>query len=424
MKLSEQTRQTPAKWIVAGIAASAAVAAYATTAGHRTPAPGPPAPAIVAKSPAVHRVAAANTDFAFRLLGQLTAKSARKNVFYSPYSITNALSLALNGAGGETQRGIAKTLGLGSTPIADINRGNSLLLPSLENPDPKVELSVANALWADRRFTLAPSFKKTCRTYYRANATTLDFQSPAAATAINRWVSDNTQGKIDSIATPDLLRSSATVLTNAVYFHGKWTEPFKKSLTQSQPFQLEGGAKKNMPLMTEETTVPYFETDHFQAVALPYGSGRMSFYVILPKSGTTLESVTKSLNAKTWNRTVGSMKPRYLTIFLPRFKAEYNATLNKPLIRLGMATAFGPSADFQPMGLRGAAISAVIHKALIQVDEEGTTAAAVTGVFMPTAVRLPPSTVVRIDHPFFCAIRDNLTGTVLFAGAIYNPQAM
>lgn len=378
---------------------------------------------VVTASPDVQKVAGANTKFTFSLLDRLTAAKPGENVFISPYSVSNAMSLVLNGAAGSTYHGIEKGLGLDSTPLANVNRGNSLLLPSLENPDPQVELSVANALWARRGLPLSTSFTERCRTYYGATASTLDFGQPStAASTINGWVGDNTHGKIDSIVSPDDLVRADAVLTNAVYFHGKWTDQFDKANTQTQQFHHEDGTQKSIPLMSEETTVPYLENSRFQAVSLPYGSKRMSLYVILPKKGVKLGSVIKDLDAKAWSNTVDAMQPTEITVQLPRFKVEYAVLLNKPLIDLGMGPAFRDEADFTPMGLRNSAISAVYHKALIEVDEEGTTAAAATAVVVAMAAVAMPPTTVRIDHPFFCAIRDNATGTILFAGAIYDPQ--
>ena len=157
-------------------------------------------------------------------------------------------------------------------------------------------------------------------------------------------------------------------------------------------------------------------------MSLPYGAGRMSLYVFLPKPGSSLSGLTAGTNADTWNGWMGQMKPTQMVIFLPKFQASFQATLNQPLIALGMGPAFGPEADFAPMGLHGSFISAVVHKATLDVDEEGTVAAASTAVVMSRSARPMPKTVMRVDHPFFCAIRDNATGTLLFAGVIEDPQ--
>lgn len=378
--------------------------------------------AVVAADPQVQKIAAANTRFGFGMLEQLSHHDPGKNVFFSPFSVTSALTLALNGAGGATRQSIASTLGLPPMTNDQINHANGLLLPSLENPDPKVELSVANALWANTGTTFAASFQETCRKYYGASAQTLPFASPSAADTINGWVKEKTHGKIDNLVTPRAISASTAVLTNAVYFHGQWSRAFQKSATHDAPFTLPSGDVKTVPLMCQQASFAYLETPRFQAASLPYGEGRMSLYVFLPKPGTSLSGLVAGMNADTWDGWMGQMKPTPMVIFLPKFQVSYQATLNQPLIALGMGPAFGPEADFAPMGLHGSFISAVIHEATLDVDEDGTVAAASTAVIMSRAARPMPTTVMRVDHPFFCAIRDNATGTLLFAGVIEDPR--
>lgn len=378
--------------------------------------------AVVAADPQVQKIAAANTSFGFGMLEQLSRNAPGKNVFFSPFSVTNALTLALNGAGGATHQSIASTLGLLPMTNGQINHANGLLLPSLENPDPKVELSVANALWANTGTAFAPSFQETCRKFYGASAETLSFASPSAADTINGWVKEKTNGKIDNLVTPRAISTSTAVLTNAVYFHGQWSRAFPKSATHGVPFTLPSGDVKTVPLMCQESSLAYLETPQFQAVSLPYGAGRMSLYVFLPKPGNSLGGLMAGMNANTWNGWMGQMKPTQMVIFLPKFQVSYQATLNQPLIALGMGPAFSMEADFAPMGLHGSFISAVVHKATLDVDEEGTVAAASTAVVMSRSARPMPKTVMRVDHPFFCAIRDNATGTLLFAGVIEDPR--
>jgi serine protease inhibitor len=379
-------------------------------------------PAAVAADPQVKQATAANTIFGFRLLAHLNKGASGKNVFFSPFSVSDALAMTLNGASGDTQQAISKALGLHALSCDEINHANGLLLPSLENPDPQVELSVANALWADEGMTFAPEFQRRCRRFYDATATSLDFHSPSAADTINGWVRGKTQGKIDRLVSATDLVQSPAVLTNAVYFHGQWSRQFNKAATQDGPFTLEDGVKKTVPLMSEAGTYAYSETPQFQAVSLPYGSGRMSLYVFLPKPGTDLNALLNALDGKGWQDGISRMHPTLLTLVLPRFKAQYEARLREPLTALGMGGAFGAGAYFRPMGLRHGFIGEVIHKAILEVDERGTVAAAATGVVMRSLSIARPSEVMRVDHPFFCAIRDNATGTLLFVGTIRDPQ--
>lgn len=381
-----------------------------------------PAAASVAADPGVQKIAAANTQFGFQMLRQLDQKANGGNVFFSPFSVSSALSVVLTGAGGQTRQTIAKTLGLSGMTPGEIDRANGLLLPSLENPDPKVQVSVANALWANRGTVFAPDFQERCRQFYQAQVETLNFASPEAAGTINKWVDTQTHGKISQIVTPGDIAGSPAVITNAVYFHGTWQTSFEKDSTQDGPFTLPGGGTKTVPLMERSGSLSYTETDEFQAVSLPYGAGRMSFMVLLPEAGTDINSLVSNLTPTIWADAIKTMKPTRLDLVLPRFKADYRATLNEPLVALGMGPAFAPDADFAPMGLHQAFLGGVIHKAVLEVDEEGTVAAAATGVMYQSAGMMPaPPKEMRVDHPFFCAIRDNETGTLLFAGVIRDP---
>ena len=381
-----------------------------------------PNAATVAVDPGVKLVAAANTDFGFRLLHTLDQSQSDGNIFFSPLSISSALTMTLNGAGGQTERAMAKTLGLEAVKLDQINKANGLLLPSLASPDPKVEVKIANALWVRRGFTLAPSFQDRCHRFYKARAESLDFGSPEAVSTINNWVGENTEGKIMHLVSQPDIASSTAVLTNAIYFHGLWQTPFDKDAPQSAPFLLAGGGEKMVPMMQQEGSLSYSETAEGQAVSLPYGDGRMSLYVLLPKNGRSAQALAKNLDAKTWSARVAGMKPTRLTVFLPHFKAESSEHLKGPLSALGMGTAFERGADFRPMGLSGSFIGDVIHTAVLDVDENGTTAAAATSTAMTASIAQPPSTVMRVDHPFFLAIRDNVTGTILFEGVIRDPK--
>ncbi|MEO7716191.1 MAG: serpin family protein [Capsulimonas sp.] len=370
----------------------------------------------------VQKIADANTDFGLRLLKDLVKENGSGNVFISPFGISQALSMTMNGAGGATQTAIGQTLGMSGASVAEINAANDLLLPSLQNADPKVELSVANALWARHGVTLNANFQQRCAEFYGGQATSLDFSSPSAADTINRWVKEKTKDKIDSIVSSDNIASSETVLTDAVYFHGKWTNAFDKRATHNGFFQT-GARSKTLPFMSQQGEFAHAFYRELQAVSLPYGGGRMSFDIILPLEKGGMEKFLNALDAESWRKIVSGMHVSKMAITAPRFKASYAAALSRPLTSLGMSAAFQPGADFSPMGLGGSVISEVRHKAILEVDEEGTIAAAVTEEDLMESVPMPIDTM-RVDHPFFCAVRDDATGTLLFAGVIRDPEAL
>jgi len=365
---------------------------------------------------------AAGTDFGFRLLRRLILAPGG-NVFFSPHSVSGALKMAMAGAGGETRRGMAAALGLGAMTPDQIDRASELLQSALSRQDPQVQLSVADALWANSASKFSADFEQRCRQFYGAHAATLDFGPPAAADVINGWVSRNTQGKIARLVSHSDIAQATAVLTNAVYFHGLWRTPFDGDDTHDAPFTLTGGATKTVALMRQTDTLPYLDSADFQAVSLPYGSGRVSLVVFLPKPSISLDTFLGTLDAGAWEGWLGEVRPTRLALFLPRFKAEYRVTLNAALMDMGMEAAFGIGADFRPMGLGGSMLGPVIHKAVLEVDEEGTVAAATAVVMMRSAMSRPdPVPVMRVDRPFFCAIRDTETGALLFAGAIRDPQ--
>jgi len=372
--------------------------------------------------PQVKAVAAGDTAFGLSLIGKLTADEPAKNVFVSPFSVSQALGLAYNGAAGETQQQIGRALGIDGISQGDSNQANKNLLDSLQNQDPKFTISVANALWANQGITLNATYKERMRQYYNATADTLNLRDPSGAAAINDWVGKNTQGKITQIVTPEAVKYSAAVLTNAIYFHADWSQPFKKLSTHDGAFTLGDGTTKTLPMMSQTSGFSYLENDQFQAVRLPYGQGQIAMYVFLPKANDGLDAFVESATPANWDAWITKMQRTSLQLTLPKFKAEQSVTLNKPLIALGITDAFTDHADFNPMGLHGSFISQVIHKAVLDVDEEGTTAAAATAVIMHRAAMMAPKNKMVVDHPFFCAIRDDQSGALLFAGAIRNPE--
>ncbi|HEY9650680.1 MAG TPA: serpin family protein [Coleofasciculaceae cyanobacterium] len=387
----------------------------------------PEKPDLIAQSPnqsVDSRLVNANTKFGFKLFSEILKQDSNKNVFVSPTSVAIALSMTYNGASGETQQAMAQTLELQGLSLQDINQANNLLKASLENPDPDVQLAIANSLWARKGIDFKRDFLQKNREFFGAKVTELDFAKPNAPGIINNWVKENTRGKIDGIV-QDIKPEQVLFLINAIYFKGNWTKPFDKSQTADRSFYLADGSEKQHPMMSQSGKYQYYENDTFQAVSLPYGKERLSFYVFLPKENTSLDALQQQLTFENWQQWVSQFHKRQGSIQLPRFKFDYEIQLNNSLKALGMESAFDASkANFSNMTSASVVINEVKHKTFVEVNEEGTEAAAATSVgMMLTSAQFPEEPFQMIvNRPFFCAIRDNQTGTLLFMGSIREPK--
>ena len=372
------------------------------------------------------RLVTANTNFGFKLYHEVAKASAGKNVFISPTSVALCLAMTYNGAVGETKEAMERALETQGLTHAELNKAYSQLKTDLESPDPKVQLQIANSLWARKGVSFNPAFIARNKEFYAAEVTALDFADPGAPATINEWVKNKTRNKIEKIV-DSIDAQSVLFLINAIYFKGSWSSEFDKAKTKDDTFTTGSGSRKRLPMMTQSGKYNYFESEKFQAVSLPYGGGRVSMYVFLPSPGTGIDQFIASLSPTNWDSWMKQFSKTQGEINLPRFKVEYEITLNDALKTLGMGVAFEPDrADFTGMfqGAQNAFISKVKHKTFAEVNEEGTEAAAVTSTEMvATSVQIPrkPFRMV-VDHPFFFAIRDNRTGSVLFLGSITDPM--
>lgn len=368
------------------------------------------------------QLVASNNKFAFNLYQQILQQDSEKNVFISPSSIAMALDMLYNGASGATQQEMAQALELLDMTPEEVNRANLALQEALENADSQVQLTIANSLWSRKGFPFKRQFLETNQKYYDAEVTELDFAAPGAVGTINNWVSDNTKGKIkriiDSLRPDDLM-----FLINAIYFKGNWQQQFDPANTSEQTFYLADGSTKQHALMSRRGEYAYYENDSFQAVSLPYGEGRLSMYIFLPRSQSNLAAFQEQLTTQNWEEWLKFFSRRSGVVELPRFKLEYEVGLNEALMALGMESMFNPSqADFSAMSDGKVVVDAVKHKTFVEVNEEGTEAAAVTSVGIRMTSLEPPPFQMRVDRPFFSVIRDNETGTLLFMGSIVEPK--
>ena len=371
------------------------------------------------------RLVSSSTSFGFNLFDRLAKQDPNKNIFISPSSVAIALSMTYNGASGETQEAIAKALELQNIKIDEINDYNRNIQELLANGDTNVELNIANSLWARKDIALEQTFLNKVKEFYQAEISNLDFKDPNAANTINAWVKKNTKDKIDKIVDriePD----SMLFLINAVYFKGKWEAPFEKSLTKPQPFTLADGTKIQHPAMSRSGEYRYYDAPTFQAISLPYGTGRFSMEIFLPKAKSNLLEFQKQLTAKNWQEWSTKFTRKEGLIQLPRFKVEYETSLKSALQNMGMAIAFdSDKADFRNLSTVKAFIGEVKHKTFVEVNEEGTEAAAATSIEMKVTSASPSEETpfqMIVDRPFFFTISDRQTGTIIFMGAIQNPK--
>jgi serpin B len=365
------------------------------------------------------RLVAANTKFGFNLFHTLSKQEPNQNIFISPTSVALALSMTYNGVSGETKQEMTKVLEFTGMTPQEINAANQNLQNSLQKVDPNVQVLIANSLWAKQGFSLKPEFMQINQEYYKANLTEIDFTIPQAPSIINNWVSQKTQGKIAQIV-DEISLDPVLFLINAIYFKGNWQTPFDKSQTANKTFYLTDGSSQQHLMMSQSGFYRCYATDTFQAVSLPYGKkGALSMYIFLPNSNTNLATFSQQLTPENWNKWMQEFRERNCIIEIPRFTIEYKVELKSTLIALGMAGIFEPSkAEFSPMTDVNVAVDSVKHKTFVEVNEEGTEAAAVTSVEL---IRSLPFQM-NVNRPFFCAIRDNTTGTILFMGTIVDPQ--
>ena len=370
-----------------------------------------------------------NTAFACDLYAQL--RNSPGNLFFSPYSVSTALAMTYAGARGNTETQMAHVLHFGTDQARLHSAFGELQRQFNQANDQKgIELSLANALWAQQGHPYLPAFLNIGQGEYQASLNQADFKTGAEAARreINGWVARKTKDRIKDILPPGSLNLyTRLVLANAIYFKGAWANPFTKAETAPQPFHLTATRQTDVPLMHHFDGVKYIENESFQAVELPYAGGELSLVVLLPRKIDGCGQLEGQVNAVFLARCLTQMKSQRVELFLPRFKMESDFKLGDTLGKMGMPDAFGPNANFSGMdGTQNLFISGVFHKAWVEVNEEGTEAAAATIVAVTaSAMPLnppPPPPVFRADHPFIFCIRDTHSGSLLFLGRLADPS--
>jgi serpin B len=389
---------------------------------------------------AVEKVVAGNNLFAAGLYQKLCGGD--ENLFFSPYSISTALAMAYAGARDSTEAQMARALCFPTSPEvvrelpvsgetmtqAEFTETFGALIKHLNaRGGDAFELRVANALWGQENYAFLESYQQIAESAYGGRLQELDFRGATeqARQTINTWVERQTNDKIRNLIQRGVLGPlTRLVLTNAIYFKGNWASQFDPAETRDEPFTLPDDTKIQVPMMHQEEEFGYAETSTLQVLEMPYVGRTLSMVVLLPKRTDGLGTLEADLNAENLSRWLASVRRRKVVVAMPRFEMTHKTSLERVLNSMGMREAFGRNADFSGMtGGRDLFISAVVHQAYIDVNEEGTEAAAATGVVIRTTSVGPDRTpVFRADHPFVFVIRDRQTGSILFLGRTMNPR--
>lgn len=392
-----------------------------------------PAPTIVVPPPtrpeepypvSQDQVAATNT-MGFDLLRQVHGLAAPdQNLFLSPPSVAMALAMVVNGAAGSTRDAILETLRLSGWEDEALNEAMAGLRQALSAGDLGVELTVANSLWGREGIPFRAEFLASGEHYYGARIEELDFNAPSASETINAWVAEQTRERILEIVPRDIQPETILYLINAIYFKGKWELPFRPEATHEQPFTRPDGSEVQAPMMSQEGDFAYGEGEGYQVVRLPYEGQRLNMLVVLPAKEHSVDELVASLDAQAWAEMLDRMAVLEGYVALPRFAFSFGTSLVQPLKAMGMAVAFDKAgADFSRLHEAPwpTWISDVRHKTFVEVNEEGTEAAAVTAIEVQ-AESMPLERFSFVaDRPFLFAIQDSVTGSILFVGVLRDP---
>ncbi|UCF64214.1 MAG: serpin family protein [bacterium] len=370
------------------------------------------------------KLVSSDNRFGIKIFKELSQSSPDSNVFISPLSISMALGMTLNGAAGETRLAMEKTLELYGLTQQEINQSYLSLITLLSQLDPKVAFKIANSIWYRDDLSFKQEFIDINKYYFNARVESLNFSDPGSILKINQWVFDQTHGKIKKMIN-QIDPNDIMFLINAIYFKGIWTYQFDPQLTQEDQFYHPAGHTITCQLMHQERNFFYLEDNDIQAVELPYGNGDFRMAIILPKKEVSLQNLISNITHEQLINWLGSFQTCQGVLEFPKFKFAYKKKLNDILGKLGMGVAFDPiNANFSNLyeGLGNAFISLVMHKSFIQVDEEGTEAAAATSVTITLTSAGSDKFIMRVVRPFLFVLYDKPSQTVLFVGKITEPQ--
>lgn len=357
-----------------------------------------------------------NNIFGLNLFKLLFSKTeSDENIFISPNSIAMALSMVYNGAREETKNQISQVLNFTDLNEDTVKKEYLGLIRSLNDTD-DIKLNVANSIWVRDGFNFNQNFSQILKDYFQAEIASLNFEDKSAADIINNWVKNKTQNKITQIINPPINSDVVMYLINAIYFKGNWSEEFDKKMTYQDTFNNYNNTSSEQDFMVKDDRLFYGSGTDYQGVFLEYGEdNRFGMYVFLPND---MEKFISEMDYSKLQNIMGSLLPQKGTVILPKFKSEYKKELKEVLSDLGMPIAFSDNADLSGIA-NNLKISSVLHKSFIEVNEEGTEAAAATSVEISlTSIQPEEGFTMKVDKPFFYLIRDLETDTVLFMGVI------
>lgn len=357
----------------------------------------------------------------------LTDSKGMDNIMISPFSISSALSMTLNGASGETFEAMRKALRLDGKTLDQINDTYFKLMTEMVPVDERVVLEIANSVWVEKRLNVKQKFITDLQDWYKAESHAIDVTNPYAVKIVNDWIAEKTHDKITDMLDqldPDL----AMLLINAVYFNGKWRNKFDEADTKEEPFYITPLTSKSVPMMHQVENLKAAKENNLTIVDIPYGQGNYSMLIVLPDAELSISDLARDLSASQWNMWMKLLEnnTHKVELSMPRFKYKYKRLLNNDLKDLGMGIAFSDFATFENISDQQLQISRVIHQSFIETNEEGTEAAAATIVEIRFTSAGPDAEPlvwkVDVDHPFLYFIHETSTGTILFMGRVNDPS--
>jgi len=364
----------------------------------------------------VEIVGAAN-NFTFDLMTEIEKAAPNENYFISSFSVNTALSMLLNGASDASQEGFIETLGLSGLSADQINASYKSLNEYIYGLDPSVTLNIANSNWYSDQYTINNDFANTLTEYYTAEIFKRDFASAATLNDLNAWVEAETNGKIKNVL-ESISPDEVMFLINAIYFKASWTTKFDTNLTQELPFTLANGQEVDVPTMRNEVKhwLAYDQSLQAQIIEIPYGNENYAFTIIMPDDASAVHELVAKMDVNRLNTVLADSTTRNRDLYLPKFQLKFKKDLKNPLVNMGMPLGGLENLFDENLPL---AISKVIHQSFLEVNEEGSEAAAVTviGIELTSA-----PAVTRVDKPFVFLIRERNTGTILFSGMLLDPR--